>query len=316
MDYRTLGRTGLKVSVAALGAGGTSRLGAARGLPRAHSVALIHEAIDQGVNLIDTAPSYGTEDIVGEALEGRRDTITLSTKARANRPGTPLDSTDYVTAAEFRASVENSLLTLKTDRIDLLHLHGVRPHQYDYSVSTLLPELQRLRRDGKVRFFGITEGFGVDAEHEVLRRAIAEERWDIIMGGFSMLNPSAALNVLPESISNNVGFLCMYAVRGALTDMTRLEAALVRMRARGELPNDRAVADLLEVLRTSGMALSECAYRFCRHTNGVATVLFGTGDRSHLRQNIEWMNKPPLQPEAVALVFQAFGEVRRETGDV
>jgi L-galactose dehydrogenase len=316
MEYRTLGRTGLKVSVAALGAGGTSRLGAARGLPHAHSIALVHEAIDLGVNLVDTAPTYGTEDLVGDALAGHRDKVIVSTKTRANRPGTPLDSTDYVTATELRDSVENSLRNLKTDRLDLLHLHGIRPHQYDYSKEVLLPEMQRLRHEGKLRFFGITEGFGVDAEHETLRRAVADGDWDVTMGGFNMLNPSAALHLLPECVAANVGYLCMYAVRGALTSMERLEAAMARMLVRGEIQQDADAGKLVTDLRQSGHTLTEIAYRFCSHNAGIGTVLFGTGDRQHLRQNIGWMNRPPLPPGLVGSIHRVFARVRRETGDL
>ncbi len=316
MQYCTLGRTGLKVSVAALGAGGTSRLGAAKGLPRAHSVALIHEALDLGVNLVDTAPTYGTEEIVGEALVGRRQNVIVSTKARANRPGTELDSTDYVTAEEFRQSVESSLRALRTDCLDLLHLHGVRPHQYDYSMKVLLPQMQKLRSEGKLRFFSITEGFGVDAEHETLRRAVADGDWDVVMGGFNMLNPSAVLHLLPDCTASNVGYLCMYAVRGALTDTTRLEAAMRRMGERGDLKDDPGAGKLVDALVRSGLPLAEIAYRFCRHTAGVCSVLFGTGDFGHLRKNIEWMNKPALPSDLVALVLEVFGGVRRETGDL
>ena len=65
MHHTTLGRTGLKVSAAGLGTGGFSRLGLKTGLTEEQSAALIHEAFDLGVNFIDTAPSYGTEGVVG-----------------------------------------------------------------------------------------------------------------------------------------------------------------------------------------------------------------------------------------------------------
>ena len=71
MQYTTLGRTGLKVTVAGLGCGGNSRIGQGAGLSTAQSVALVREALDLGVNFIDTAEAYGTEEIVGEAIKGR-----------------------------------------------------------------------------------------------------------------------------------------------------------------------------------------------------------------------------------------------------
>ena len=84
MDYTTLGRTGLRVSVAGLGAGGNSLLGARQGLSRSQSVELVHKAFDLGVNFIDTAPNYGTEELVGDALASRRrDAIVVSTLTAA-----------------------------------------------------------------------------------------------------------------------------------------------------------------------------------------------------------------------------------------
>ena len=72
MEYVGLGRTGLRVSVAGLGCGGFSRLGLGRGKSEAEAVALIHQALDLGVNLFDTAAAYGTEAVLGKALEAVR----------------------------------------------------------------------------------------------------------------------------------------------------------------------------------------------------------------------------------------------------
>src|SRR5215472_16588751 len=82
MDYVTLGRTGLKVSVAGLGCGGFSRLGLGTGKTAAEAVALIRQALDMGVNLLDTAAAYGTEAVVGEAIKGvPRDNVVVAIKA-------------------------------------------------------------------------------------------------------------------------------------------------------------------------------------------------------------------------------------------
>src|ERR1700735_5277884 len=86
MDYTTLGRTGLKVSVAGLGCGGNSRLGLSTGKTEADAVALVRTALDLGVNLIDTAAAYGTEAVVGRALRGvTRDNVVVCTKVTAQK---------------------------------------------------------------------------------------------------------------------------------------------------------------------------------------------------------------------------------------
>src|ERR1700759_281100 len=82
MEYTTLGRTGLKVSVAGLGCGGFSRLGLGTGKSADHAGGIVRMALDLGVNLIDTAAVYGTEDVVGAALQGVcRDSVVVCTKA-------------------------------------------------------------------------------------------------------------------------------------------------------------------------------------------------------------------------------------------
>ena len=81
MEYTTLGRTGLKVSVAGLGCGGSRRLGLTAGQSETHCAGIIRQAVDLGVNLIDTAKSYGTESIVGVALKSMaRESVVISTK--------------------------------------------------------------------------------------------------------------------------------------------------------------------------------------------------------------------------------------------
>ena len=82
MEYVTLGKTGLRVSVAGLGCGGNSRLGLGKGKTKAEAIALVRQALDMGVNLLDTAPVYGTEALVGKAIQAmRRDEVVVSTKA-------------------------------------------------------------------------------------------------------------------------------------------------------------------------------------------------------------------------------------------
>src|SRR5215469_3916897 len=82
MEYVTLGRTGLKVSVAGLGCGGFSRLGLGTGKSEADAVALVRQALDLGVNLFDTAAVYGTEEVLGKALKATpRDRVVITTKA-------------------------------------------------------------------------------------------------------------------------------------------------------------------------------------------------------------------------------------------
>jgi L-galactose dehydrogenase len=320
MQKVVLGRTGLDVSVVCLGAGGHSRLGQRQGVSADHSVNVVRAALDLGINFIDTAPAYGTEEIVGTALKGRRDNVVVSTKVRANRPGSAMDtSTDLTTPAELIASVDNSLKLLATDRIDILHMHGIRPNQYDHCVNVLVPVMIDLRKAGKIRFLGITEGFGVDQERVVMDRSLDDGHWDVLMLGYNLANPSATRSVLPKAQAKNIGTMCMYAVRGALVGKETAQTLVAGLIKSGEIdPATVDADDPLGFIIASGEAASqtEAAYRFCRHTPGIGAVMTGTGSVDHLKQNVASIQGPPLRPETLKRLEAIFGRVISATGDL
>src|SRR5262245_50594226 len=150
MDYTTLGRTGLKVSVLGLGCGGPSRLGTLTGHDEEAAVAVVERAIDLGVNFLDTAELYGTESIVGKAIQRRnRDEIVLCTKK------TIFDERGLAGAEEVRQGLEQSLVRLNTDFVDVYYAHGIRTQHYEYVRDELVPCLLALRQEGMIRFLGI-----------------------------------------------------------------------------------------------------------------------------------------------------------------
>ena len=199
MDYTTLGRTGLKVSVAGLGGGGSSRLGKAQGKSFEHSVSIVREAMDLGINFIDTAVVYRTEEIVGAAIKGKRDKVVLSSKVWVIRDGAGVHDLDFCTSTEFVERVEGSLRRLGTDYIDVYHLHGVTAEQLQHGVNEFVPLLEKLRDQGKIRFIGITERFISDTTHEAASRALDHDCWDVMMLGFNFLNPSARKEILQRN---------------------------------------------------------------------------------------------------------------------
>ena len=293
MEYTTLGRTGLSVSVAGLGAGGHSRLGLSTGKTEAEAIALIHAALDLGVNLIDTASAYGTEAVVGKALAGRRQNVVLASKTSVQRAGVPL------TAAQVTESLEASLRLLDTDRIDIFQLHAVPPGQYEAIRDRLLPALRRAQEQGKIRFLGITETAPNDLEHEMLARAVPDGMWDTAMVAFHMMHQNARESVFPLTQAHRVGTLVMFAVRGIFARPAQLAATLRDLAAAGQVPAELATdAPLDFLLHPDGAtSLTDAAYRTARHEPGVDVVLFGTGEADHLRTNIASLLRPPL-PDA------------------
>lgn len=310
MDSTILGRTGLRVSVMGLGAGGHSRIGRSTGRSPRESVEVVRKAIDAGITLIDTAESYETESIVGEALRGReRDRIVLSTKKSIH---------EGLDEAGLRRGLEESLRRLGTDRVDVYHLHGVSPLQYPACAETLVPALGKLRKEGKIRFTGITEQFGTDTRHEMISLALADDAWDVIMVGLNLLNQSARRAVLPLARERNVGVLVMFALRRALSVPERLREVVRQLVERGEL--DAAELDLRDPLgflvREGGaLSVTDAAYRFCRHESGVHVVLSGTGNLAHLEENLLSLSGPPLPAADLERVRRLFGRVDSVSGN-
>lgn len=319
MDYVTLGRTGLKVSVAGLGAGGRSRIGQSKGKSFDESVRIVRAAIDKGVTFVDTAARYGTEPIVGAALEGIRDNVVISTKQWPVKGGQGQQGTDFISAEELRQGVEKSLRDLRTDRIDILHLHGVSTHQYGYCLDELVPELHRLRDAGKIRFLGVTEAFNVDTRHDMLTQATRSDIWDVIMVGLNFLNQTALDTVLPQCAERRIGTLCMYAVRWGLADREQAQLLIDEAVKRGEI--DPASLDrddpfgFLKEADGRPIPLTEAAYRFCRHAPGMDVILTGTSRLDHLDDNLRAILAPPLPAAVTDRLRAVFGRVATITGN-
>jgi len=314
MEYTTLGKTGLKVSVAGLGCGGPSRLGM-RNDPQSanHAIALVKQALDLGVNFLDTAQTYGTEPIVGKAIIGMpRDRLIISTKKT-------LPSEDHPDPeAELIKGLEQSLRSIGTDYIDVYHLHGVEPKDYRFAKTRLMPSMRRLKEQGKIRFIGVTEGFVPDPSHQMLQSSLDEDLWDVVMVGFSLLNPSARKTIFPVTMRKGVGVLNMFAVRRALSQPKRVQELCAELIASKMIDADGTDPSnpLGFVLQMSDAAtLPEAAYRFCRHQPGIHVILTGTGNPAHLRENVAAILKPALPEPVLEKLDKLFGRLDSLTGN-
>ena len=313
MQRVRLGRTSLMVSAVGLGCGGHSRLGMATGNDEHHAADIVRSAIDVDIDFIDTARVYGTERAVGAAVHGIRDKIVISTKAMVtNRDG-------MLSAQEITASLEHSLNQLRTDYVDIFHLHGVTVEQYPHCRDVLVPELLRQKAAGKIRFLGITERFSDDTAHATFSsHALPDNLFDVVMVGFNLLNPSARRSVFPQTIAQDVGTLIMFAVRRALNSDDAVREAVGKLIACGEIAaNAIDVSDPLGFVRQAPGVNSvvEAAYRFCRHEPGAHVVLTGTGNKAHLAENVASILAPPLPAEVSARLRTIFGDINSVSGN-
>lgn len=312
MEFTTLGRTGLETSVAGLGCGGPSRLGLSVGAEDEQAVAVVRAALDEGITLLDTSELYGTEEVVGRAIAGRRDEVVLATKGfwrrRADRFAEP---------ADIERAFEQSLSRLGTDHLDVYFLHAVDPDVYQRVAETLVPVLDRLRTEGKVRAIGVTEHFEADPGHRMLELALGDGWCDVVMVGYNVLNQSAGERVFALTRQRRAGVLVMFAVRRALSRPERLRDLIADLVTQGFVDADLDPDDPLGFLVHEGGAESivDAAYRFCRHDPGVDVVLTGTGNVEHLKANVASLLRPPLPSEDVERLRSIFGRVDTVTGN-
>src|SRR5436190_18621810 len=291
MEYRPLGNTGLSVSVAGLGCGGNSRLGLGRGASVEDCVSVVRTAVDLGVNFLDTAEAYGTEEIVGAAARSYdRDRLVISTKA-IFRAGD--------TAETVAGKVDAALRRLGLDHVDIFHFHAVGPAAYDHHRDVLAPALLKLKEQGKVRHVGITETGPNDPEQKMLTRAIEDAPWEVIMLAYSLVNQGARRRVFPTTRRRGIGTLLMFVVRNIFSNAAYRRDVFAGLVEQGQL--DKSVlsdGDPLGFLVADGAAqsITDAAYRYARHEEGADVILFGTGSTAHVKENVDSILRPALPP--------------------
>lgn len=286
MQYRTLGKTGIKVSPYCLGA---MMFGAIGNPDHDDSVRIIHRALDAGINFIDTADQYSggeSEQIVGKALKGRRDTIVLATKAHnpmSSDPNHQGNSRRWLTRA-----VDDSLRRLQTDYIDLYQIHRPSP---DTDIEETLSVLTDLMRAGKVRAVG-TSTFPVSeivaAQWTAERRGLARFRSE--QPPYSILNRSIEREVLPTCQQYGMGALVWSPLAmGALTGRYRRgqqlpDSARVKIFP-GQMSDERrldAIEQLVVVAEQAQLSLTHLAMAFVMAHPGVTSAIIGPRTMAHL----------------------------------
>jgi aryl-alcohol dehydrogenase-like predicted oxidoreductase len=268
------------------------------------AVDVVRNAIDLGCNLIDTAEYYRTESVVGQAIAGRRDQVILATKFGPRTDG------HIRTPQQIQAALDQSLRNLGTDVIDIYQVHGVHSDIYPDVVDRILPVLKTMQKQGKIRFIGITEAFETQMRHQMLSMAVKDDCWDTMMVGFNYANPSARHHVFQATQQKNIGVMCMFAIRRALTQASAIAELVKQLVAEGQMD-----ASLLEQENPLAFLLEDCqsyaeaGYRFCAHEPGIDCVLSGTGSIAHLQDNFRSLQMPALPKAARDRLEELFGHI-------
>jgi aryl-alcohol dehydrogenase-like predicted oxidoreductase len=297
MDFRTLGATGITVSPLCLG---TMMFGAVGNPDHDEGVRIVHRALDAGINFIDTADAYSrgeSEEIVGKAIQGRRDSLVIATKFY-----TKMSDTDPNMRGASRRwivrEVENSLRRLGTDYIDLYQLHR---YDIDTDMEEVLFTLTDLVRAGKIRQFGASS---LPADRIVESHWIAEKRGTMRLRTeqppYSIFNRDVERFVLPACRRYGMGVLSYSPLDGGFLagkyrgpeDFSGPNNRIERFArfSRGSFdPNAdyirRKIALVAELTRMAdelGVGLAELAVAFVLQHPAITSAIIGPRTMQHL----------------------------------
>ncbi len=307
MEYRILGRTGLRVSRLGVGTGGPSQFGQKSGVSENDIGNFVRLALDRGINYFDTAASYReSEALLGRALLGvPRESYILSTKFQVGSLEEPTKPEQLV------QSVERSLVRLRVETIDIVQYHGLLPKLYARAVENLMPALLMLKDEGKIRFIGVTEKFGQDGPHEMLAKALRDDCFDTIMVGYNLLNPVPEKTLLPLCREKTVGVICMVPVRRSLAQPEHLRERLDEAIDQGWLDSNAlsGARPLDWLVKGPVTSLPAAGYKYVAAHPAIHTILSGTSNSEHLEENIKAVEGPPLPEEDMARLRSIFGDV-------
>ena len=308
MHYRTLGKSGIPVSIASYGGGGPSQFGKAAGLTANQRRNLIARALELGINMFDTAANYGdSEEQLGKALNAvPRHSFLIATKWTWKTPDGKLPN-----AESLFASVERSMSRFNTDVIDIMQIHGIRQENYLEITERFAPALLQLKEQGKVRLIGFSEMMTEDPKHTVPQTALERhpDLWDTIMLKYGILNQYAAKSVLPLAEKHGVAILNMAPVRYTLTRKHEYERQLEQWRNDGDIDVEHPkLRDGLDWLISEDCpTIIAAGYKFAADHPGISTVITGTSNIKHLEDNIAAFQNPSLPQEQTAILKKLLG---------
>ena len=292
MEYRYLGRSGLRVSAIGLG---TNNFG--RRLDADAAVVVVNHALDMGVNMIDTSNSYGdgySEKYIGRALKGKRDKALIATKVSSRIADGPNDGGN--SRQHIMGEVENSLRRLNTDYIDLYQIHW---HDANVPIEETLRALDDLVRQGKVRYIGCSNFMAWQMCEAVwTSRTLGVESFVSMQPKYSIMDREIEAELVPFCEAYDIGILPYYPLaNGFLTGKYRRgqpapEGTRLAEGDRGMFTD--ANFDLLERLEAfceeRGHSVLELAFAWLLANSAVSSVIAGATRAEQIVANAKAAN--------------------------
>ena len=283
MEKRTLGNTGMNVTVLGFGA---AEIGY-RGVPQDTVTRLLHAALDAGLNVIDTAECYpDSEEKIGEAVPGRRGDYFLFSKV--GHDGNSFGAGNHWKPAMMAESIDRSLQRLKTDRLDLMQLHSCTEAQLRQ--GDVIDVLRRARDAGKTRFIGYS-GDGQAALH-----AVQSGAFDTLQISVSIADQEAIDLVLPAAKQKGMGVIAKRPIANAIwQSKTKPDPYYQAYWSRFH--------DLEYDFLKGGMARAVgTALRFTLSMDGVHTAIVGTTQPGRWAENAGLLKEGPLDTSAIQAI--------------
>ena len=318
MDYRQLGASGFKVPALSLGTGtfgGSTDFFAAWGSTQAEGARrLVDICLESGVNMFDSADIYSAgaaEEVLGQAIAGRRDQVIVSTKATFRMGSGPNDVGS--SRHHLRASVEGSLKRLGTDYIDLFQLHGFDALT---PIEETLYTLDELVREGKIRYLGVSNFSGWHLMKSLaLSEKLALQRYVAHQAYYSLVGRDYEWELMPLALDQGVSAVVWSPLGwGRLTGKIRRGVPLpAQSRLHTTADMGPPVADeylykvvdaLMAVGEETGKSVPQVALNWLLRRPTVASVIVGARDEKQLRENLGALGWS-LTPEQVKTLDDA-----------
>jgi aryl-alcohol dehydrogenase-like predicted oxidoreductase len=280
LEYRTLGKTRLRVS--ALSFGASSLGGVFKPVDESVAIRTVHTALDLGINFIDVSPFYGytkAEQVLGKALKGvPRDRYYLATKV--GRYG---DSEFDFSAERTFKSVDASLRRLGVEYLDIIQSHDNEYGDLNQVIEETIPALRRVQKEGKARFVGVT-GYPLKIFDVILSRAEVDT---ILSYNHYALNDTTLTSLLPWLQSEETGVINASPVSQGLLTNNELPAwhpAPQNVR--------QACSAAAAYCRQQGSDIAKLAMQFSVANPAIHTTLVGTANPANLQKNVQWISEP------------------------
>lgn len=292
MEKRTLGKTGMDVTVLGFGA---AEIGY-RGVAQDTVHRLINGALDAGLNVIDTAECYPeSEEKIGQAVSGRRNEYFLFTKV--GHDGGSFGAGNHWDPAMMAASIDRSLQRLRTDRVDLVQLHSCTEAQLRQ--GDVVAVVRKARDAGKTRFIGYS-GDGQAALY-----AVESGVFDTLQISVSIADQEALDLVLPAAKKRGIGVIAKRPIANAIWKESAKPDPYYQpyWRRFQQLEYDFLKSDMKTAVST--------ALRFTLSADGVHTAIVGTTQPGRWRENADLLNAGPLEPAAIQAIRARWNSVAK-----